>query len=367
MVGQIICLVLSVTYALLSIVCIVESLKRSSRKEKATYLPTITVWIGALCTMIFLVIGWMASLSNEGLGLTILFSLFVLLGMYLMVGWKNCWVTYDKKGFTQKTFFGCYRAFSYEEVTAWEMNTGNPTESYLYVGKKKIPFNMLSTSSADLLTNAFDAYRKKHKGKHLPDRDDLKKGKVGFRAHVHNPGEFLAIFIMVLVFVLGIMIWIAVDGLQPVDETEGEKYTVTFSSWSVEEDALLLLSPHEEAPFKIQPFEGYLSNIEGLKDQCNGKTTFTLWAKYRAPDDTAPYYDILALFSDQESYLTFEDATAQKREGVYIVLGLFGGILLFFLLFALLIYLVGRNPEKYPKWLVYACFKKAAIDIDSCR
>lgn len=364
MTRNIILLILSTAFVVLSIACIAEALKRSKTHKKAVYLPTPMVWIGGVCNITFLSIGWAATCSEGVLGLTILFGMFVLLGMSLMLAWKNCYVSYDKKGFTHKNFLGRCRSFSYEEVTAWEMGRGNSMEAHLYVGKKKIPFSMLDKSASGFLIKVFDAYRKSHKGTHIPNRHDFQKNKIGFRAHVHNPGEFLAIFIMVIAFIVGVMIWIAVDGLQPIDENDGQKHVLTFDAWSITDDNFLLHTTQETAPFEISSYQEYLSNVEGLKGNCDSNTVFTLWATYREPDDREPYYDVLSIFSEEEVYLTFEDSTDQARKGAYMVLMLMGGILLLELLTALVIYLVGRNPKKYPKWLVYACFKKSAIDID---
>ena len=361
-------MLLSALYTVLVVVCIAEATNRTPEKKKnSIHLPTALVWIGAICSLIFLIIGWAAALDGEGFGLSLFFGLFALLGMSLMLAWKNHCVSFDKTGFSHRNFLGFTRSFTYDQVTSWEFNVSNPTESHIYVGKKKIPFSISDNASPKFLTKIFDAYRKNHKGEHIPYRSDLQKkktGNVGFRAHVHNPGEYLGIFIMLLVFFLGLMLWVAVSGMAPVEESDGEPYTVTFDSWSVEKDQFRLHTPQEDLPFVVTPFESYLSNEERLKENCNGKTVFTLWAKYQDPDDGKPYYDILFLSSEGVDYFTFEDATAQKREGAVIVLIFMGACLLFLLLFALLIYLVGRNPKKFPKWVVYACFKKSAIDID---
>lgn len=361
-------LVVGVLYTVLAIVCITEGVNRTPEKRKnAIYLPSAMVWIGAICSLIFLGISFAVALSGEGIGLSLLFGSFTLLAMSLMLAWKNHCVSFDKTGFSHRNFLGFTRSFTYDQVTSWELNDSNPTESHIYVGKKKIPFSITDNASPKFLTKIFDAYRKSHKGEHIPYRRDLQKkktGNVGFRAHVHNPGEYLGIFIMLLVFFLGLMTWVAVSGMAPVEESDGEPYTVTFDSWSVEKDQFRLHTPQENLPFVVTPFEDYLSNEEMLKENCNGKTVFTLRAKYQDPDDSKPYYDILSLSSEGVDYFTFEDATAQKREGAVIVLIFMGACLLFVLLLALLMYLVGRNPKKFPKWVVYACFKKSAIDID---
>lgn len=361
-------LVFSVFYIITVILCIAEATSRTPEKRKnAIYLPSALVWIGAVGYLIFLGVAWGATLAGEGFGLTLLFGVFTLLGMSLMLAWKNHCVSFDKTGFVHRNFLGFTRSFTYDQVTSWELNGSNPTESHIYVGKKKIPFSMTAKSSATFLTKIFDAYRKNHKGEHIPYHRALVKnasGNVGFRAHVHNPGEYLGILIMILVICLGAMIYFSFLSRNPVTEADGEAYSLSFDSWSIEKDRFELHSSQEEHPFVITPFEAYLTNIERLKENCNGKAVFTLWAKYQNPDDSKPYYRILALSSGDVDYFTFEDATAQHRKNILIGQVILGACFLFLLLFTLLAYFVGRNPKKFPEWVVYACFKKNAIDID---
>ena len=101
--------------------------------------------------------------------------------------------------------------------------------------------------------------------------------------------------------------------------------------------------------------------LEDLKTSCDGNTVFTLWAEYWEPKDSAPYYNIHAISSEGQDYRTFEDATALERRGIFAFLMLFGVGLLLFLLFSFFVYLVGRNPEKYPKKVVYAFFREGDI------
>ena len=102
---KIIPLVLSVLYAVLVILCITEAMNRTPNKKKSSiYLPPTMAWIGALCNLFFLGLEWWAALSGAGYGYAILFGVFILLGMSLMLAWKNHRVTFDKTSFTHRNF-----------------------------------------------------------------------------------------------------------------------------------------------------------------------------------------------------------------------------------------------------------------------
>lgn len=363
MTNWIIMTALTAAYIALCGCCYGQSSRRARNKKKYVCLPKVMFWVGVVCAGVFLVIGWIATAQGAGVGLTVFFGGFVLLAMLLMLGWKNCFICYDKEGFTQSNLLGMQRSFTYDQVSAWCDNKTNPMEASMYVDGKKISFNLMSENGADFLTKVSAAYRKSHGNKNLPQLSGLKKERGGFRAHVYNPGEYLFIFIMLLVLVLGVGIWMVVDGLMPIDEQDGQRYELTFSSWQIREDELVLLSEQMQEPFMIGGYEKYLSASAVLKENCNGKEVFEVWARRITPDDGDPYFRVYALSSEEAVYRTFENSTAYHREGLPASIGFYSIFLIILLGFSALIYAVGSNPQKFPKWLVYCCFKKDAIDI----
>lgn len=362
MANLIIVILLSTLYAVMCICCFIEFQRRACRKSKAVYLPKHLFWIGLLAGGLFTVLTWLAAKQDGSIGLTVCFGCFVLLGILLMLGWKNCFITYDKEGFTQKKLIGTQHRFTYGQVNAWCRNKQNPTESTLYADGKKISFNLVSANGADFLTAVSAGYRQTH-GKKMPEAPDLSKERGGFRAHVYNPGEYLAVFLMILVFILGFGAWALIDGLQPITEKDGEPYSLTFSSWEIQEDSLVLASAQMREPFIVRGYKDYLSNFGQLTEKCNGSDVFSVWAAHVDPDDADPYFRVYALSSGKEVYRTFEDSTAYKRADLRFFAALFGIILAVFLAFSAFIYIVGSNPQKFPKWVVYCCFKKDAIEI----
>lgn len=364
MANQIIILPLCALYGIVLLQGIVLLCRgRGDEGRKEVRLPVIMFWIGTLGGAVLLAFDIASAIQDGSLGLTICFSLLALVGISLMVAYLNCCITFDRHGLTHKNFWGICRSYTYDQLTAWEINSGNPGESYLYVGKKKLSFNLLHENGADFVDAFLRGYRKAHHGAELPNMRKILRAGKGFRAHVHNPGEFLFIFIMMLVFVIGMGIWCVVTVLEPVTEEDGELMELTFTSWEVEEDDLRLISPDKAEAFLIGGYEEHLSHCGSLQENCNGSTAFSVRASRITPDKGEPYYNVLSIAAGDEVYRTLEDSTAYSREDLYPTILFWGGFLVLVLAFAALTYAVGSNPQKFPKWLVYGVFKKDAIDI----
>ena len=359
---------LTALYVLIGAVCMVEFGRRKKKDcEKMVYLSQIVLWVGVICGGIFLVISWFSVLQDGSVGVAICFDAFVLVGITLVLGWKNCYIVYDDKGFTQHNIIGMQRSFTYAQLTGYRMADGFSTDIKLYACGKTITTDILAVNGTQFLLAARKGYARCNNGKALPNvweenrKTQKKTGKGSFSAHVHNPGEFLAIFIILVIFMVGMSIFCLVMALEPIEQADCEQMCVTFSSWEVEGDTLVLHVDGVEESFKIGDYEGYMSGFDQLTQKCDGKTQFTAWIEYYEPDDEAPCYVIRELSADGEIYRTFADSTKAQIDGVRPVLYMFGGMDVILLIMAWLTYKIGCNPSKYPKWLVYAFFKKNAI------
>lgn len=360
---------ITVLYALVGIACIAEFHRRQTEKNVRTVcLSKVVLWVGVICGGLFLAMSWLSGLQDGSIGVAICFGAFTLLGVTLMMAWKNCYIVYDDKGFEQHNILGMQRSFTYAQLTAYCLSDGTNADIKLYACGKTIAVDLtMGVGGPQFFAEARKGYARCNHGKVLPNvweekRKRAKKtGKSNFSAHVHNPGEFLAIFIILVIFMVGMSIFCLVMALEPIEQADCEQMCVTFSSWEVEGDTLVLHVDGVEESFKIGDYEGYMSGFDQLTQKCDGKTQFTAWTEYYEPDDEAPCYVIRELSADGEIYRTFADSTKAQIDGVRPVLYMFGGMDVILLLMAWLTYKIGCNPSKYPKWLVYAFFKKNAI------
>lgn len=368
MTARIIATAITALYVLVGIACMAELHRRRTEKNtKTVYFSKMVLWVGAICGGLFLIGSWLSGLQDGSVGVAICFGTFTLLGVTLMMAWKNCYIAYDDKGFTQHNIIGMQRSFNYDQLTGYHLADGAATDIRLYACGKTVTVDMMAKNGIAFLTEARKGYARCNNGKVLPNvweekrKMQKKTGRDSFSAHVHNPGEFLAIFIILVIFMVGMSIFCLVMALEPIEQADCEQMCVTFSSWEVEGDTLVLHVDGVEESFKIGDYEGYMSGFDQLTQKCDGKTQFTAWTEYYEPDDEAPCYVIRELSADGEIYRTFADSTKAQIDGVRPVLYMFGGMDVILLLMAWLTYKIGCNPSKYPKWLVYAFFKKNAI------
>lgn len=186
----------------------------------------------------------------------------------------------------------------------------------------------------------------------------------GFCAHVYNPVQYLVVFIMLTAFIVGLGGSLVINASKPVSREDGQEYALTFHNWTVEDDSMVLESAQVEEAFVIDGYKDYLSHFNSLVQKCDGEKLFTVWATRVTPGDTKAYNKVLAISSDGEVYRSFEETTAYQREDLPIIAGAFGIGTAMILATSAVTYAVGSNPKRYPKWLVYCCFRRDAIRID---
>ena len=363
MANYIILILLSAVYAVLSAFCFTEYQRRAVSDTKAVYLPKYMFWTGIIAGGVFLSFGWFAAGQDGHIGLTVCFGFFVLLAISLLLGWRNCYIVYDSTGFTKKNLFGIHHRFKYSEVTGWNCKGGNSVDISLYIDKKEVSFNTMSENISEFLTAVNTGYRVTHGNKNIPEKSVLEKEAGGFRAHVYNPIEYIVVFVMMLVFIVGVGAWLIADCLKPIDENSGEQYKLSFVSCEIQEDDLILTTTQMEEVFIINGYKKYSTGLERLVERCDGDTEFSVCAKKFDPDDREPYYRVYALSAEGEFYRTFEQSTEYRRDDLPLTVAIFGGFLAALLFASGFIYIVGSYPQKFPKWIVYGCFKKDAIDI----
>lgn len=359
---------LTVLAVLICYGCIREFRERKmDDRGNAVYLSRDMLWAGIICGLFFLVICWVVAVLDGSIGIMLCFAAFVILGLGLMLGWKNCCIFYDHNGFTIRNFFGRQRNYSYGQLTGYRFSRGAGSMK-LYVGRKTIALDDRDTIAArEFLQEARHGYARCGGGKALPNiwnekrKQQNKTGKGSFSAHVHNPGEFLAIFIILIVFFVGMGIFCGFMVWEPVNQSECQQMTICFSGWRIKDNRLVLLSDAYEEPFEISGYEKHLHSFEEVTGKCDGRTQFDVWVKHYDPDDSDPYYNIYQMSAGGVTYRTFADSTNAKRGQLPIVLYAFGGLLVLVLAFSWLTYKIGCNPHKYPKWVVYAFFKRDAI------
>lgn len=305
-------------------------------------------------------------LSGRKLSSFILPGIFFLCGLlFLSVGFV--WhITYDKKQIVVRSCFGVRRTFSYADLSAY---SGEQKDKALYFHKRffrrKIRVDGLALGGNEFVQFTRKQYLILNDGRALPVRSDL------FRGKLENPGEFLFVFLMLLVVsvvlpVMAVYLWIP---SYTQEQLQWEELTVTEACWSEE---TLQLYAADGACYEISDMEKNIANLQVLLQRLPMKQTL-LTGETTADDAPVFAVDVLLetddsvavyALTDMESgvtYLTLDQMNAYHlRQNVqYFCLSFLpmAAVVLFSLVF---LYVV-NHAAQLPKWVVRLFVKDGYI------
>ncbi len=334
---------------------ITEALKKPKKaKGRQVYLPIFLLFLGITECLVVFAIMLAAYFSGASMGDLIGISLLSLLGIILILGYLNCRVTYDENGFTAKNIIGIKRQYRYSDITG--ISKGR-RDQYLYVGKRKILLDEIAIGKNEFLSFARKQYRISHSGQSIPQT--VKKDI--FNGHIDNPGEFIFIYAMLAVISIGCTILCVVFLLSPLKEEDTMHKTVAFISCEQKEDELIL-DDGSEMIYRLR-FSPEDIPIENILAVCNGETHLDVYVKEITPDDDPAYFDIKAIYHDEEAVFSFEDYNTLNREGAGTIILFFVGLNILWGAVIVVSIIVGRNPNKYRR-VVYWFFKPNYVNFD---
>ena len=362
MLGQIIAsLLLLAIVQLLVRARFIRSQRLSITNKNMVCLPDFIFFVGVICAVLFAILTAITAFTNGSPFHTIALSIFSILGISIIIGWKNCRIVYEENTFTQKTFFGRKRTFTYDQLTAYKGNKGF-SNLHIFAGNKKVFVDRLALNRINFLLFVKKKYRTIHGGKALPviNKSDL------FLGHVHSPGDYISVYVFVLLFILGSWILLAANTPTSFDTSNTEYLKITFSHCEAQGNKLICRSPDYVEDFILSNYGEDMPEIDTFLSLCDGKTPFDLWgyrykSQSRTPTREPPYYSIKQLTYHGGIFYSFDQANAYHRESLISATLFFTGILLLWNAWFALTVLVGRHPERFRPWFVKLFFKDRCI------
>ncbi|MGN0455499.1 MAG: DUF6560 family protein [Acutalibacteraceae bacterium] len=280
-----------------------------------------------------------------------------LLCFVLVIAWKNCYITYDETGFTQKMFIGHKRYFTYDQITSCNGNFRNGDVN-IYADGKRVFVDENAIGRGRFFELVRKKYRSYHNGKSIPvskSRLDL------FNGHIKNPGEFLFVYLLLFVIMIGLHIFI-ISGIFGVSlsEENTEQHILTFTGCEADGDDLQLFPSDGGDCYVINSYKEYVKDIDALKLNCDGKSEFVARTIRVTPKKQSPYYRVCKLSSGDRTYYNFDDANHFAKTNKFYIALLLLAIIMLWIAFVVISIIAGRNPKKHPR-LVRMMFKKSYI------
>ena len=310
--------------------------------------------VGILCTALFLIPGLLVPLAT-GSWETWWFLCFAALGASLIVAYVHCRIWYTEDEFTVGFFLGYRKTFSYGEI---ESLNPAPMNEKLKVRGCTVQVGELPVGKREFLAFARKQYRIVHGGKAIPKAEKSKWDP--FNGHVDNPGQFVFVYLLLLVFLPGTILvcWLVTE------PTPMEEMTFLCSAvdqvWVTEDDKTDLVVCASGKELEIWGYEHTLSNPEAFWNACETGAVFTIGYRTVTNDDgqitcfSAEYIQD----SDGQVWITPEEARNHRFREVAVIFGILEVVWLVYC--GASIY-VGRNPHKFSKKTVRLFFQEGYV------
>lgn len=337
---------------------IVKLVNREMRKpkpssERLVYLSPVLLWVGIICTVLFCIPGLVLPLVT-GNWETWPFLCFASLGVILIIGYVNCRIWYDKEGFTVKYFLGYRRHFSYSEI---ESIQGNLRDVKLRVRGCTVRVDEAAIGKLEFLAFAKKQYRIHSGGKAIPKAKP--KGDI-FNGHVDNPSEFIFAYLLVLLFMPG-MLLISFFSVKPTP-MENLTFVTGVVEWTevAPDDDTCLNIFSSGTVMEVWGYERTLSDPQEFLDACEAGESFTIG--YRTvTNDSGDVTCLNAEYIEDSAGNIWITPEVARNHRFRIAAMMFGILEIIWLLFMGTSIYVGRNPHKFSKKVVRLFFKDGYV------
>jgi len=357
MIRLIVLIFVTIVYASVGIYGFCEKVRRKNGNANIVSAPNAGFWPDVLIGGVFLLFAWNTQ-SSAGV---ICFCAASLMGSFLLLNWSNNTFTFDEAGFTERNFIGKKKKYGYDQISGTRTDERMPGLVFLYVAERKIGLNLM-WENAEAFYDAITAgYEKKHDEQRIPEKSELQEAEKGFRAHVYRADEYRTYFIVIVAVVVCVGMMFILGASRPINTENADQFTLALYSWETQGDQLILHDWQIEHDFIIRGYSECVDELDAMTESLDAQDPLFVLTEFREPAGEEGFYRIYELSTEHETYLTAKDANRYDQKYLPLIIGGFALVLAAVSGVFGLIYAVGSNPEKYPKWLVYRLFKKDRI------
>ena len=325
-------------------------------KENLVYLSPVLLWVGIVCTALFLIPGLIVPLyMGEWAGEFLFFTAFAIFSGTMIVAYINCRIWYTEEEFTVRNFFGFRRTFRYEDIQSIQ---GSHRDVKLKVRGRTVRIDEAAVGKREFLRVAKKRYRTAHGGNPIPE---IKKSKWDiFNGHVDDPGEFLVGYIFMLLFMPAAFLFcFFLAEPTPMEEMTFVNAPVEWMAVSEEDktDLVLIVDGRE---VEVWGYQHTLTDAERFQDACRAGEVFTIGYRVVRNDEKEVVGFSAEYIADSYGtvWITPQAAYNNRFREMAVLFGIFEVV--WIAIVAASVY-VGRNPQKFSKKVIRLFFKDGYV------
>lgn len=210
-----------------------------------------------------------------------------------------------------------------------------------------------SVGGDDFMAFVKKKYRKLHSGQKCTasKKRNKKRNSDIFNGNVYDADSFVFLYILMSVFLIAFCVYtVHRIWFSPTTVDNTVKQIVAFEAGETYDDEYILTSAQGET-YKIL-FWDKLENKEAIENACDGLTELTVYVTEVEPHKgQAGYWSIKEIQYQNTVILSFEETNRLCQENITPLIYFSGGFAVLWGLYIAGSIVVGRNPEKYKKYV----------------
>lgn len=137
---------------------------------KCVSLPDYTLVVGIITIIFTLLIFVLSLILKAPVWVPVLWIVFSLLGIYLIIAWKNVKILYNDEKIIETTFLGKENHYTYDEFVSCEEKPQQQIIRYYTANGRVLKVNQSTEDAIYLDISIKSMYKKLHNNKNIPTR-----------------------------------------------------------------------------------------------------------------------------------------------------------------------------------------------------
>lgn len=143
-------------------------LGKATEGYKCVSLPDYTLVVGIITIIFTLLIFVLSLILKAPVWVPVLWIVFSLLGIYLIIAWKNVKILYDDEKIIETTFLGKENHYTYDEFVSCEEKPQQQLIRYYTADGRVLKVNQSIEDAIYLDISIKSKYKKLHNNKNIP-------------------------------------------------------------------------------------------------------------------------------------------------------------------------------------------------------
>ncbi|MBE6674503.1 MAG: hypothetical protein E7596_05305 [Ruminococcaceae bacterium] len=335
---------------------IIHNKRYNPSENDRVYLHILQTVLFSVISLISSIIAFFISLYSEDpfAACSVMLSISFLIALLALstVAWN---IRYNENEIVYINMFGIKSTYEYRDITEYKRDMGDIT---VYVGKSKMRIDAWTIGREQFLSTIKKEYRRAKGGESLKHRD---RKKDIFNGNLNRPGEFIVVYVILLVLSIGIMVFSCVMLFLSDSEEELIYKELGFEAYETKGDNIVLYEKKATAEYVIYNYKMRGDLRQRIEDSFNSQNVYVVGIEGDVGEDGSYSVDAIKIKNGEEIY-SYEQCLEDEHKNRLFGVALAWFVALMMIFVIVMSVIIARNPHKFSPKIIHLFFKHGYIN-----